>query len=215
MSRVSRFLPKPCHDAEYRTGGPDGPSGSVSVTQCHVTAGHGQVQIALVGNSHAGQWLLARQVLARQHGWTLTTYLTSQCNATDAQLEFYSLAKTAGCLDSGRWTTDQTRGTAFDLVITTERQSIPTLGDNWSTTMSSAVAGYRSYLQRRRPGGDPGLVRGVGNASLMSSSPGGRTVRPHPPLKASRPETEIIATTAACRNLGGKRPSWPPSSYLR
>jgi hypothetical protein len=120
--------------------------------------GHGSVRIALVGNSHAGQWLPALQVLAKKHGWTITTFLASQCNATDASLEFYSSANTAGCLAYGKWALDQTRGKAFDLVITTERQSVKTLGDSWSTTMPTAVAGYTSYLKAWSHAGTKVLV---------------------------------------------------------
>jgi peptidoglycan/LPS O-acetylase OafA/YrhL len=112
------------------------------------TYGHGSVRIALVGNSHAGQWLPTLEVLAKVHGWTITTFLASQCNATDAKLEFYSAAKTAGCLAYGQWVLDQTRGQAFDLVVTSERQSVSTLGDTGHTTPATAFAGYTSYLQR-------------------------------------------------------------------
>ena len=41
------------------------------------------VTVALVGNSHAGQWLPALQVLARKHGWRIQTYLASQCASSD------------------------------------------------------------------------------------------------------------------------------------
>jgi len=123
---------------------------------CHY--GSGKVRIALVGNSHAGQWLPTLQVLARQHGWSITTFLASQCNATDAALELYTAAKTAGCLAYGGWVLDQTRGGAFDLVITSERQSVPTDGDGWATTGPKAVAGYASYLRRWSDAGTNVLV---------------------------------------------------------
>jgi hypothetical protein len=110
--------------------------------------GNGNIRIALVGNSHAGQWVPTLQALAKQRGWTITTFLASQCNATDAPLELYSSAKTTGCLAYGSWVLDQTRGKAFDLVITSERQSVPTKGDSWSTTPPTAIAGYTSYLRR-------------------------------------------------------------------
>jgi peptidoglycan/LPS O-acetylase OafA/YrhL len=113
---------------------------------CHY--GRGDVRIALVGNSHAGQWLPTLQALGKQHGWTITTFLASQCNATDAALELYTSAKTAGCLAYGDWVLDQTRGQAFDLVVTSERQSVPTDGDSWATTSTTAVTGYASYLRR-------------------------------------------------------------------
>ena len=56
-------------------------------TTCHY--GQGKVRIALVGNSHAGQWLPTLEVLAKRNGWSITTFLASRCNATDAALELY------------------------------------------------------------------------------------------------------------------------------
>ena len=118
--------------------------------------GKGTVRIALVGNSHAGHWLPMLQVLAKRNGWQITTFLASRCNATDASLQLYS--GTAGCLDYGRWVMAQTGGTAFDLVVTSERQSVPTHGDTWSETLPVAVAGYTSYLKRWSDAGTNVLV---------------------------------------------------------
>lgn len=108
--------------------------------------GKGPIKIALVGNSHAGHWLPALQVLAKRHGWEITTYLASRCNATDASLELYS--GTSGCLAYGRWVMDRTSGDAYDLVVTSERQSVRTKGDTWAETLPTAIAGYTSYLKR-------------------------------------------------------------------
>ena len=110
--------------------------------------GKGEVRIALVGNSHAGQWLPTLQVLAKKHGWTISTFLASQCNATDATLEMFSASKNAGCLEYGRWVQEQTAGSKFDLVITSQRQSLRTVGDSWAETGPTAAAGYTSYLTR-------------------------------------------------------------------
>ncbi len=110
--------------------------------------GNGPVRIALVGNSHAGQWLPALQALAGQQGWTITTFLASRCNATDAPLELGSEAKTQNCLAYGDWVMEQTKGSQFDLVITSERQSVPVRGESWGTTQAPAVAGYESYIKQ-------------------------------------------------------------------
>jgi peptidoglycan/LPS O-acetylase OafA/YrhL len=120
--------------------------------------GSGPARIALVGNSHAGQWLPTLQRLAKRNGWTVTTFLASQCNATDAALEFFSSSKSDGCLAHGRWVMDQTRGRAFDLVITSQRQSVRTKGDTWGTTLPTAVAGYTSYLQQWSEAGTNVLI---------------------------------------------------------
>jgi peptidoglycan/LPS O-acetylase OafA/YrhL len=118
--------------------------------------GRGDIRIALVGNSHAGQWLPTLQVLATRRGWTITTFLASRCNVTDATLELYGAAQS--CLEFGRWVMDQTRGPAFDLVITSERQSVTTRGDTWSTTRDSALVGYSSYLKRWSKAGTNVLI---------------------------------------------------------
>jgi hypothetical protein len=109
--------------------------------------GDGDVKVALVGNSHAGQWLPALQILARQHGWTLTTYLASQCNVTDARLEFFSDSKSLGCQRYGDWVQEETRGDRYDLVIHSERQSVKVDGESWGGSMDPAVAGYTTFLQ--------------------------------------------------------------------
>ena len=118
--------------------------------------GSGKVKIALVGNSHAGQWLPTLQVLAKRHGWTIVTFLASRCNATDAELELYG--GTAGCLEYGRWVMEQTRGHTYDLVITSERQSVTTNGDDRPETRKAAEDGYASYLTRWSKAGTNVLV---------------------------------------------------------
>jgi len=49
-------------------------------------------------------------------------------------------------------------GDAFDLVVTSERQSVRTRGDTWSETLPVAVAGYTSYLKRWSDAGTNVLV---------------------------------------------------------
>lgn len=112
------------------------------------TYGDGPIRVALVGNSHAGHWLPALQVLAEEHGWTITTYLVSQCNATDGRLRFDTSDKAANCQAWGRWVLDQTSGDAYDLVITSERQSLPLEGHTFATTRDAAAGAYASYLTR-------------------------------------------------------------------
>jgi peptidoglycan/LPS O-acetylase OafA/YrhL len=120
--------------------------------------GRGDIRIALVGNSHAGQWLPTLQVLAKKHGWTITTYLASQCNATDATLEMFAAVKNEGCRAHGAWVMEATQGSAYDLVITSQRQSLRTVGDSWAETGPTAAAGYTSYLTRWSEAGTNILV---------------------------------------------------------
>ncbi|NKX56493.1 acyltransferase [Arthrobacter sp. E918] len=122
------------------------------------TYGDGKTQLALVGNSHAGQWLPALQILADKHGWTITTYLVTRCNLTTAPLDFNNAERTRNCLDYGRWVMDQTKGGKYDLVVTSARQSVTVEGESWQSTEAPAVAGYKSYLAEWAAAGTKVLV---------------------------------------------------------
>ncbi|QTG80349.1 acyltransferase [Arthrobacter crystallopoietes] len=110
------------------------------------TYGSGEKQVALVGNSHAGHWLPALQKLAERNDWTISTFLVSRCNPTDAPLQLETREQTNNCLAYGDWVMEQTKGDKFDLVVTSERQSVPVEGESWETTKAPAAAGYKSYL---------------------------------------------------------------------
>jgi peptidoglycan/LPS O-acetylase OafA/YrhL len=165
-------------------------------TTCHY--GHGKVRVALVGNSHAGEWLPALQVLAKKDGWTITTFLASRCNATDATLQLY--AGSAGCLDYGKWVMSQTDGSAFDLVITIERQSVKTQGDTWAQTATTAQAGYSSYLERWSAAGT--------NVLILHDTPyPGQTLPSVPDCLAKHPTNQ-----AACSGTPDSW-AWPDPLY--
>ncbi len=111
------------------------------------TYGDGPTQVALVGNSHAGHWLPALRILAEKNDWTITTYLVSRCAVTDARQEFKTEAMSQNCHDYGQWVQEETSGDAFDLVITSERQSVPVKGESLSSSKAKATEGYKSYLR--------------------------------------------------------------------
>ncbi|WP_233703169.1 acyltransferase family protein [Janibacter endophyticus] len=117
------------------------------------TYGDGPRRVALVGNSHAGHWLPALQILAEKNDWTITTFLVSRCTASDARQRFDTAEMSQNCYDYGQWVQEQTSGDAFDLVITSERQSVPVLGQTMATTGPKAVAGYVTYLRDWAAGG--------------------------------------------------------------
>lgn len=122
------------------------------------TYGTGKTKVALVGNSHAGHWLPALQKIAEEKDWTITTFLVSRCNPTDAKLKFDAEPKSQGCSDYGNWVLDQTSDGQFDLIITSERQSVPVMGHSFATTEEPARRGYESYLQRWNPDKTPIVV---------------------------------------------------------
>ncbi|MDQ0095905.1 acyltransferase family protein [Paeniglutamicibacter psychrophenolicus] len=122
------------------------------------TYGTGKNKVALVGNSHAGHWLPALQKIAVDKDWTITTFLVDRCNPTDAMLKFDAEIKSRGCEAYGKWVMDQTSHGEFDLIITSERQSIPVVNHSFATTEDPARVGYESYLNRWTASNTPILI---------------------------------------------------------
>ncbi|MBI4944289.1 MAG: acyltransferase [Actinobacteria bacterium] len=110
--------------------------------------GNGSVKVALVGNSHAGQWLPALQRLAERNDWTITTYLISVCNASKAPLRLANAEQERNCAAYADWVLEETSGRAYDLVITSERQSVQVRGQDWPGTEREARKAYTDYLRR-------------------------------------------------------------------
>jgi peptidoglycan/LPS O-acetylase OafA/YrhL len=159
--------------------------------------GSGNVKVALVGNSHAGQWLPALQALAKRHGWTITTFLASRCNATDATLDLHG--GTTGCLDYGRWVMRETRGAKFDLVITSESQAVEATGDDREERLAAAIAGYSTYLERWSAAGTNVLI-------LRDTPYPGRTLNSVPDCLASHRTKQTVCA--------GTPDSWRPFDPL-
>jgi hypothetical protein len=53
----------------------------------------GSFTIALVGDSHAGEWFPAFEVLARQHGWKLVPYVKLSCPFIDLRVRHIELKR--------------------------------------------------------------------------------------------------------------------------
>ncbi|MBB2894476.1 SGNH hydrolase domain-containing protein [Flexivirga oryzae] len=124
---------------------------------CHF--GDGSVKVALVGNSHAGHWQPALQELARKNNWTVTTYLISQCAPSDTRQQFATEEMADNCHDYGQWVLDQTAHGQYDLILTSNRESVQAAGQHdWSTSEKLAQAGFHSYLKKWSAGGTPIVV---------------------------------------------------------
>ena len=112
-----------------------------------------KTKVALVGNSHAAQWLPALQVLAKKNGWTLSTYLITRCNLTSVPLDFNNPERTRNCLAYGRWVIGADRRTEVEVVITSARQSVTVDGESWKTTEQPPSRATRPICPNgRRPG---------------------------------------------------------------
>jgi peptidoglycan/LPS O-acetylase OafA/YrhL len=104
------------------------------------------VTIALVGNSHAGQWLPAMQVLAREHGWRVETYLASQCASSDVLQRFRTEAGSAACRQWVRRTAEDVARAKPALVVMSNRISVTAVGHDLEGSQPVYADGYTRVL---------------------------------------------------------------------
>lgn len=124
---------------------------------CHY--GHGSIKVALVGNSHAGHWLPTLNAIAKKDNWSISTYLISQCAPSDTREKFPTAAMSDNCHNYGKWVLDQTAHGQFDLIITSNRESVQALGKNdWPSSEKAEEAGFRTYLKKWSAGHTPIVV---------------------------------------------------------
>ncbi len=118
----------------------------------------GTVDVALVGNSHAGQWLPALQQVAKKRGWHITTHLASRCAMSDLRQQFDTAAMSTACRDWVRRTTDTVIDEQPDLVVLTNRVSAPAEGSDRASSADAYRQGYQRVLRRWSEAGLPVLA---------------------------------------------------------
>ena len=149
---AGRLVPSPAVAAQDRTEAYDAtcsePPPFTGVRSCVFGDPQGKVSVALVGNSHATQWLPALAPLAAERGWRITTFLSLECPVSTTALVWDARIKQTGCTDwADRVLTATTTG-HFDLVITSERNKRPAAGRTWAASYPKWLSGYRSALKR-------------------------------------------------------------------
>ena len=113
---------------------------------CHY--GKGKIKVALVGNSHAGQWFPALDSLAKKNDWQIDTYLASRCAIMGENQVFEDPASSKGCGDLGSWVTGQFKKNDYDLVISVNRQSVPLSGQSMDSSEVPATKAYEKILKQ-------------------------------------------------------------------
>lgn len=102
------------------------------------------VSVALVGNSHAGQWLTPLQEIARKRGWRITTYLASRCAVVPVKQRLATAAYSDACR---RWVDEvsqSVKSNNFDLVFLANRMSVRAAG---ADSVEASIAAYRNGYQ--------------------------------------------------------------------
>jgi hypothetical protein len=105
------------------------------------------VEVALVGNSHAGQWLPALDRVAKRNHWRVTTYLASQCAAADVRQAFPTPANTDAC---EAWVARTARAVAHSLpaaVVYTNRISVGAAGQSFEDSGALYSDGMEAVLR--------------------------------------------------------------------
>jgi peptidoglycan/LPS O-acetylase OafA/YrhL len=118
----------------------------------------GTANIALLGNSHAGQWLPALQPLARKHHWHIDTFLASQCAAAAVDQSLDTQAHTQSCRAWGTRTVDRIIARHPDLVVFSNRISVSAVGHDLAGSQAPYRSGYAAVLERFATAGIPVLV---------------------------------------------------------
>jgi peptidoglycan/LPS O-acetylase OafA/YrhL len=120
---------------------------SFRIVTCVRGDSSGPVKVALVGNSHAGEWLPALERTAASRHWRITTYLASQCAFSDIAQQFETAAVDAACK---RWVEGVTaalvRG-GYDLVVMVNRISVPAAGHSLDESLPIYTTGYARVLR--------------------------------------------------------------------
>ncbi|MEO7754758.1 MAG: acyltransferase family protein [Terracoccus sp.] len=89
-------------------------------TSCSYGDPASPISIALVGNSHAGQWFAAVEAIAAERGAHVTTFVATGCTLTTERLSWETPAQADGCRDWGRRVLAETSSDRYDLIITSE-----------------------------------------------------------------------------------------------
>lgn len=106
----------------------------------------GKIKVALVGNSHAGQWVPAVKAIAEKRGWKLDTYLISRCAVMGERQAFDEKASVDACAEYSNWTTDQIDKKDYDLVISSSRQSLAIEGKDFAGSELPAKQAFENTL---------------------------------------------------------------------
>lgn len=131
---------------------------SFPTRECTFGKRRSSTDIALIGNSHAGQWLPALQVVARDRDLRVTTYLASQCASADLLQTFKTVAFSEACREWARRTTAAVAEAKPDLVIMSNRLSMAALDQDLARSLPLYEEGYRAVLTTLREAGIPVLV---------------------------------------------------------
>jgi peptidoglycan/LPS O-acetylase OafA/YrhL len=115
-------------------------------------------RVVLMGNSHAGQWQPALVGQVEREGWSLSTYLTSECYPVDRPIDLTVPAASQGCTAWTQWAVDDALAQDPDLLVLAARTFRPLLDVPADEQRAQQRAAYSRLLDRFTAAGVPVLV---------------------------------------------------------
>lgn len=142
----------------------------------------GRFRVALVGNSHAGEWLPALQLIAAARGWKIVTFLASSCAFSDVRQDFGSTTRDMRCRTWVHRTRDRITAGHYNLVVMVDRLSAPVPGHTRDGSTPYYRAGYRRVLRA--------LLRAHETVAVLrdTPAPGEGGINSMPDCLAAHPE---------------------------
>ncbi|WP_262850205.1 acyltransferase family protein [Mumia quercus] len=130
------------------------------VIRCEFGSPDPRRTIALVGNSHAGQWLPALERIAEKREWRIVTFLASRCALTNTRLHFDTEAQSQACFDWGDEVARRASSEEFDAVVMSNMMAASAEGRSREDSVGPYADGYSRVLKRlTRAGARVAVVR--------------------------------------------------------
>jgi peptidoglycan/LPS O-acetylase OafA/YrhL len=158
------------------------------------------VSIALVGNSHAGQWFAALQPLMAKYHFRITTYVAWACNLNTQPTDWSPPSDGDACLAWGKRVMAATTSGAYDVVVTSSIQTHwPTAAHGVSADQARlARKGYTDEIERW-------TAAKVG-VLVIRDTPDSAPIGPIPACVAAHPQTMTVCN--------GSRAAWISDDVL-
>lgn len=201
---------------------------SAGAFERHVTCTYGQrkdpsLRVALIGNSHAGQYLPPLITMAKKRHWRIDTYLAYECHTVDRVVVFPEADRTAGCKTWNDWAIGSVEKGGYDLVVTTNRTQRPIQGLSAQENVPATQEAYSRVLRRWTDAGAKVLVIHDDPRRAADDSTGPDCVAEHQgdlgacdkPLSRSRVWDPQYDAATALRSAGDEAVrTWDPTPFI-
>jgi peptidoglycan/LPS O-acetylase OafA/YrhL len=155
LSDTGAFVPAPAQAAEDRSRVYEDRCYELEpfkgTTSCTYGDPHGRTDIAVIGNSHAIQWMPAIDRIAHAEGWKVTTFLDSECTPStvvNTQDQWNYAESARNCLAWGRRVQKRLIAGDFDLVVMSNSSGGIVQGaEDRDQSMPIWTRGYRDWLR--------------------------------------------------------------------